>query len=208
MVMAPQTFQLVMKVGPTPGKVIPLTKDELTIGRDVSNDIVINDAEISRKHARLYLGPAGYNLEDQGSTNGSFVNDQRLVGPHALRHGETIRFGEHVELSYESTAPDLNATMVGGPVPMAYTPASVPEPVPAFQETPVFSGQVPPGPVEQPVVPAPQEKKTSTTWLLAGCGCLLVVCCLLAAGSILFDYLNLYCTPPFNLIFGLVVACP
>ncbi len=205
--MAPQTFQLVMKVGPTPGKVIPLTKDELTIGRDVNNDIVINDAEISRRHARLFIGPAGYTLEDLGSTNGSFVNNQRLAGPHALRPGETFRFGEHVELSYESTAPDLNATMIGGPVPMGFTPEV--EPVPAFQEPPAFSGQVPPGPVEQPVIPAPAEKKSSArTWLLAGCGCLIVLCCLLAVGSWLFDTMNLYCTPPFNLIFGLFVSCP
>jgi predicted component of type VI protein secretion system len=205
--MASQTFQLVMKVGPTPGKVFPLTMDELSIGRDVSNDIVINDAEISRKHARLVLGSAGYTLEDQGSTNGTYVNEQRLVGPHVMRSGETIRFGEHVELIYEGSAPDLNATVVGGPIPTSFTPAE--EPAPVYTEPPAFSGQVPPGPEEQSVVPAPQEKKSSTTtWLLAGCGCLLVLCCLVALGSYLFDYLNLYCTTPFNLIFGLVVSCP
>lgn len=204
--MAPQTFQLVMKVGPTPGKVIALTKNELTIGRDIGNDIVIQDAEISRKHARLVMGPAGYTLEDLGSTNGSFVNGQRLAGPHALRPGETIMFGEHVELSYEGTAPDLNATMVGGPVPASFAPPV--ESAPTFLETPSFSGQVPLGPVEEPVAPASQEKKSKTTWLLAGCGCLLVLCCLVSAGAILFDSLNLYCTPPFNLIFGLLVTCP
>jgi len=204
--MAPQTYQLVMKVGPTPGKVIALNKNEMVIGRDASSDIIINDAEISRKHAHLTLGPAGYTLEDLGSTNGSYVNGQRLSGPHAMRPGEMIMFGEHVELSYESTAPDLNATVVGGPVPMGYTPPV--EPTPTFQEPIAFSGQVPPGPIEPAVTPAPSEKKSSRTWILAGCGCLLVLCCLLGVGGYLFDKFNLYCTSPFNLLFGLIVTCP
>ena len=205
--MAPQSFQLVMKAGPTPGKVIPLTQNELVVGRDATNDIVINDAEISRKHAHLYLGPGGYTLEDLGSTNGSFVNGKRLAGPHALRPGEIIKFGEHVELTFEGTAPDLNATIIGGPAQIGYpTPL---EPMPAFQETPAFSGQVPPGPVEPVVMPALPEKKSKTkTWVLAGCGCLLVACCLLVVGGYIFDSLNLYCTAPFNLIFGLFVPCP
>lgn len=205
--MAPQTFQLVMKAGPTPGKVIPLTKNDLSIGRDISNDIVINDAEISRKHAHLYLGPAGYTLEDLGSTNGTFVNGKRLVGPHVLKPGELIMLGEHVELSYESTAPDLNATVMSGPVPMGYpTPL---EPTPALEEAPAFSGQVPPGPLEQPVTPAEAEKKSNTrTWIFAGCGCLLVLCCLLGVGGYLFDRFSLYCTSPFDLIFRLFGICP
>ena len=51
--MASQSFQLVMRTGPNPGKVFELTKGEVYIGRDINNDIVVNDAEISRKHARL-----------------------------------------------------------------------------------------------------------------------------------------------------------
>ena len=46
-------YQFNMKIGPTPGKTIQLTKPELSIGRDLSNDIVISDADVSRKHARL-----------------------------------------------------------------------------------------------------------------------------------------------------------
>ena len=48
-------YRLVMRHGPTPGLTIELSKSDLTIGRDVINDIVINDAEISRKHVRLLL---------------------------------------------------------------------------------------------------------------------------------------------------------
>src|SRR5512138_922366 len=95
-------FRLVMRSGPSVGKVYPLDKGEMFVGRDLSNDIVINDPEISRRHARLFLQGASYVLEDLGSTNGSFVNGQRLVGPNILRPGDTITFGERMSLVYES----------------------------------------------------------------------------------------------------------
>ncbi len=46
-------FQLIMRSGPTPGAAYTLEGDQITIGRDSTNEIVINDAEISRRHARL-----------------------------------------------------------------------------------------------------------------------------------------------------------
>src|SRR3970040_517474 len=88
--MAPQPYQLVIKSGPTPGKTFPLEKDEMYIGRDVSTDIVINDAEVSRRHARITRQADGFMLEDLGSTNGTFVEGQRLTAPRLLRAGETI----------------------------------------------------------------------------------------------------------------------
>jgi hypothetical protein len=107
--------------------------------------------------------------------------------------GETIMFGEHVELSYQSSAPDLNATVIGSPVPMGGIPEV--ESTPDLQEPPAFSGQVPPGPVEQPVVSAPQEKKEQHAHLDPGwLRVLLVLCCLLVLGGYLFDKMNLYCT--------------
>ena len=53
--MAPDSFQLVQRSGPAPGKTYSLSKNEIYLGRDITNDIVINDPEISRKHARLML---------------------------------------------------------------------------------------------------------------------------------------------------------
>ncbi len=53
--MASQSFQLVMQKGPNPGKIFELAQEEATIGRDISNRIVINDPEVSRRHARLTL---------------------------------------------------------------------------------------------------------------------------------------------------------
>jgi FHA domain len=182
--MASQTFQLVMHSGPNPGKIFELVQDELTIGRDIGNRIVINDPEVSRKHARLTMQSGGFVIEDLGSTNGTFVNNQRLIGPHMLRPGETIMLGEKISLEYEILGFDPNATLVSGAGPQAapaqspetyrvetpdfgYPPvAPPPEPVqqpgyyappapPAYQPpAPVFSGQVPPGPSEPYVEPA------------------------------------------------------
>ncbi len=113
--MAPQSYMLIMRTGPNPGKSFELTKNELYIGRDINNDIVINDSEISRKHARLILQAGGYVLEDLGSTNGSFVNGQRLMGPHVLRPGEVVMLGENVSLAFEPGY-DADATMVAASV--------------------------------------------------------------------------------------------
>jgi predicted component of type VI protein secretion system len=114
------SFRLVMQTGPTPGCDIPLQKNELFVGRDSSNDIVINDAEVSRRHARLFLQGTSYMLEDLGSTNGSFINGQRLVGPTAVRPGEIITLGERINLVFESltfSTPPVAAFPSVAPIP-------------------------------------------------------------------------------------------
>src|SRR5512146_1217317 len=105
------SFRIVMRSGPTPGKAFPLEKVELFIGRDLSNDVVINDPEISRRHSRLFFSNGAYLLEDLGSTNGTSVNGQRLVSPTALRHGDIITLGERITLLYESMAQAGDSTV-------------------------------------------------------------------------------------------------
>ena len=73
-------FRLVVRRGPQPNQVYELNKDVIALGRDITNDIVINDPEVSRHHCRMTRSTAGYTLEDLGSTNGTFVNGQRLTG--------------------------------------------------------------------------------------------------------------------------------
>ncbi len=94
-------FRLVLRAGPTPGKVFSLDKDEMFIGREANNDITINDPEVSRRHARLYVQGGNMILEDLGSTNGTSVNGQRLTGPYVLRAGEIITLGEKITLLFE-----------------------------------------------------------------------------------------------------------
>ena len=115
-------YRLVMRRGPTPGLVIELSKSDMTIGRDLSNELVINDVEVSRKHLRLLLQGENYRIEDLGSTNGSFVNGQRLTGSHLLVPGDLVSLGEHVTLVYETAAYDPAATQVSASAGAAAVP--------------------------------------------------------------------------------------
>ena len=203
--MASQSYQLIMRTGPTPGKVFELGKNEIYIGRDVSNDIVVNDSEVSRKHARLVMQAGGLVVEDLGSTNGTFVNGQRLMGPHVLRPGEVIMLGENISLAYE-TGYDIDATVASTPAQPIYPPPRqtyVPPAQPARQvpPQPAYSGQIPQGPPE-PAYEVEEEAPGTNrrTLIIAGCGCLLVAVCVLVAGMFAVDSLNMWCDVPFRWI--------
>ncbi len=68
--------------------------DEAVLGRDFRCDVVVHDDEASRMHARLTPGP-GYDwtLTDLATTNGTFVNNERIVGPAQVGIGDVIRVG-------------------------------------------------------------------------------------------------------------------
>lgn len=174
-------FQFVMRSGPTPGKVYPLEGDVITIGRDPANTIHINDAEVSRRHARLEKRDNAYVIQDLGSTNGTFVNGVRLSGMQVLNPGDQISLGENIHLTYEAVV-DPNATVISSARATAATvkpaahPATPPPPSrPATPPpTPSFVGQVPAG----PVTPAPA--KISKVPVVVIVIIILVVCALLA----------------------------
>jgi pSer/pThr/pTyr-binding forkhead associated (FHA) protein len=72
-----------------------LTKTETSIGREIENDIVIlNDDYISRKHARLKKTGDGFEIEDLGSRNGTFVNGSRIQ-QQRVNLGDEIWLGPH-----------------------------------------------------------------------------------------------------------------
>ncbi|HWQ83861.1 MAG TPA: FHA domain-containing protein [Anaerolineales bacterium] len=219
--MAESSYRLVMRTGPNPGQTFDLLQPEITIGRDINNTIVINDAEISRKHAHVYIQGGFYQIEDTGSTNGTFVNGQRLMGPHLLRPGEVIFLGETVSLAYEFSQFDPNATVASVPrgVPEPAIPAAQPAPQPVVNypppaytppapPAPVYTGQVPPGPGEPVYEEEYEEKQTNRTRWVVGVGCLLVLVCIVGVGLLAFDTLNLYCVSPFDSLSGLFYSCP
>jgi pSer/pThr/pTyr-binding forkhead associated (FHA) protein len=67
----------------------------VTVGRDAGSDIVLAETVVSGTHARLVPRGRGYTVEDLGSTNGTFVDDQP-VAEAQLRRGSRLRIGDTV----------------------------------------------------------------------------------------------------------------
>lgn len=74
------------------GKQYPLSKEEIVIGRGADNDIVLDMDNVSRRHAKVINRKEGFFLEDLGSTNGSYVNDEE-VRNRMLKNGDLIKIG-------------------------------------------------------------------------------------------------------------------
>ncbi len=162
-------YRLILQTGLSAGTEYILEKAELFLGRDLSNDIVINDPEVSRRHARLVLTGNTYAIEDLGSTNGTFLRGQRLTAPVLLTPGEVITFGENMLLKYDFAVVDPDATVaafrrpaLGASQPVI--PQSQPLPAspqvypPAQQATPQYQPPQPAAPQytpPQPPAPAP-----------------------------------------------------
>jgi ABC transport system ATP-binding/permease protein len=85
----------------------------LSIGRHTNNDVVIDDPEVSRHHARLWTKPGGSLILEDYSANGTFVNGVRVT--HAeLHEGDKVRFAlrPNNEFAIEPAAPDARKTFL------------------------------------------------------------------------------------------------
>src|SRR5688572_2001061 len=155
-------FQFVMRSGPTPGVVFPLEGEQLTIGRDSNNGVAINDAEVSRKHSRLIFQGGKYVIDDLGSTNGTFVNGQRLAGPAVLKAGDVVSLGEQIVLMYDAISSDAGATV-------AVSRKSIPSapPVQSYAPPPAQGYSAP---------PAATGQKRNMTSIYIGVGAFLFIC--------------------------------
>ena len=76
-----------------PGEFVPWRANLLTIGRTPDNNLALSDTEVSRHHARITRQPEGFVIEDLNSTNGTFVNGERVTR-QLLRHGDEIQIGQ------------------------------------------------------------------------------------------------------------------
>jgi hypothetical protein len=76
-----------------PDSPVDLSRDVITIGRTPNSDFCIDSTAVSRDHARLLVASGNVTLVDASSTNGCFVNDQR-VKRHRLRDGDLVRIGD------------------------------------------------------------------------------------------------------------------
>lgn len=79
-------------------KVVPLNKDRMTLGRRPYNDIVVDNLAVSGEHAALQVIGNEYFIEDLNSTNGTFINEQKIKR-QILKNGDTIEIGKY-EIKY------------------------------------------------------------------------------------------------------------
>jgi uncharacterized RDD family membrane protein YckC len=93
---------------------IPLARTLLSIGRDPSNDLVLPDALVSRRHAVVECRGAQYVIRDCNSSNGSLVNGDRVT-EHSLKDGDLLAIGTARILFREVEAEDASAKVVPHP---------------------------------------------------------------------------------------------
>ena len=114
----------------------------ISIGRDAGCDVVVPSPEVSRKHAELMAGPSGYTVTDL-STNGVFVNGERIAKVRTLARGDVLRLGTEEFRFYAD---------------VAVTPPAMPAGVPAAAQAPAAAApaaaQATPAPAQAPTAPA------------------------------------------------------
>jgi pSer/pThr/pTyr-binding forkhead associated (FHA) protein len=90
-------------------KELPLTQAATTIGRLPDNNLQIDNLAVSGHHAKISWEQGQYIVEDLGSLNGTYVNNER-VGKATLKHGDQVKIGKHlVEFKAEGNAMLFNA---------------------------------------------------------------------------------------------------
>jgi hypothetical protein len=145
-----------------------LDKDEFTIGRLSTGDLVLqDDRSVSRRHAVIRRSNTGYVIEDLQSNNGTYVDGERVEYPVVLRNGQSIKVGDN-ELTFKIISAPLSAGASSGPA--AGMPAQMPAeppaptfdlPVPGAGQAPAFQPGVnpppqpgfPPSPLDAPAQP-------------------------------------------------------
>src|SRR5437588_3412589 len=96
-------------------KEVLLAQSATTIGRLPDNNIQIDNLAVSGHHAKIAWEKDHYEIEDLGSLNGTYVNDER-VGKATLKHGDRVKIGKHlVEFKNDGVLPAFAAAAKVGP---------------------------------------------------------------------------------------------
>jgi type III secretion system (T3SS) inner membrane Yop/YscD-like protein len=183
-------YRLIIKQGPVPGKVFEIAKQVITLGRDVKSDFVVNDAEVSRSHTRLTVQSDGCLAEDLGSTNGTYINGQRITGAKMIRPGDVLGLGETVLIDFVFV-PDAEATLIAPPLDIPPEPVTPAMPFPA---RPALGPRVVlPTAQSSDALQAPFQPQRDSRMLWAagaGCGVLLLIACLALVVAVIVIALN------------------
>jgi len=201
--MAALDFQLTMRSGPTPGKTYPIEQEELLLGRDLANEIAISDPEVSRRHARFFMQNENVLVEDLGSTNGTFLNGERISSPQQLRAGDVITLGESIVLVFENAGYDPEATVVSSRGEPTMQRQPEPQAYQAPSDQPAPQKQTPRPPQSPPKREAKDKNGGSPAWLLILIIAIVVIGCVIAV-TLYFMPASWWCAITFNMLEG----CP
>jgi len=137
----------------TDGREYVITSTSVVFGREAGSDIVVPGKDVSRRHAEIVQTAQGYLLVDS-STNGTFVNDERVQGQRILQRADVIRIGEE---NFRFYADVITSAPAPQPGPVAEAPPAVPRQTGAPVRGPAASGPPrPPRPPPPPPPPPPQ----------------------------------------------------
>jgi pSer/pThr/pTyr-binding forkhead associated (FHA) protein len=156
---------LIVKDGPSAGHRIEVA-GEVVFGR-ADSEFLQHDTEVSRRHAVVRPEPGGLAIEDLGSSNGTFVNEQRIEGATSLNSGDIVQLGQTTfEVEIE---PAQQRTVIREAVTPPAEPAPAPEPdvtAPVEPVEPAEATPMPPsaGPVPPPVQPPPEPAQPQAAY--------------------------------------------
>ena len=109
-----ESAMFVIQRGSDAGMTWPLEHKNLTIGRNAECDIVLDDRQVSRIHARVMWCGDHYELEDLSSKNGTHLNGRDVVGRQPLRDGDEIQYRAALQAGLRRCRCD-RALAFGGP---------------------------------------------------------------------------------------------
>lgn len=170
--MSQSQYQLTIRKGPKVGQIFPLDLATMYIGREPTIEITINDPEISRQHACLTRTDTGYALQDLGSTNGTYVNGERLqTALVELQPRDVISMGSGVTMIYETSS--TSGASAAEPIYGAI------EEEPAYEADPARREEQWPYSPTPPLVPTvePDNKRRRNTIIVVTAVLILCCCC-------------------------------
>ncbi len=191
------SFKLSVRQGPRPNLVFELDADSYAIGREAGNEIVIEDPQVSRRHAQLTRQGESYVIEDIGSTNGTYVNGKRVTAPVLLSDGDMVGLADAVVLAVQAPLEtSQDATVVSDaayytpPTQPAFTPPKVQPPVqpsPAARQT-VYTP--PPQYVPPSSELAAPTRVDNRRTVIIGVGCLALILVVCMIGFVAWSFID------------------